>query len=114
MLVVRRRRPELRVTMAGARYVLILVALAALGRSESLKFWVQPCDHPETHCRTTDPELAQWALEAWQAASDGKLTVIKTSDKAAAQIRIYWITDEEGLYGEARGGDVFVRPDPGE
>lgn len=58
--------------------------------------------------------MAQWALEAWQAASSGKLTFEKASEPAKAQIRIHWVTVREGLYGEAVGGDVYVRPDPGE
>src|SRR5262249_32720137 len=57
---------------------------------------------------------AQWAMEAWQAESDGKLKLLRTSDRDTAQIRFHWISAREGLYGETQGGDVFVRPDPGE
>jgi len=55
-----------------------------------------------------------WALEAWQVASAGKLTFEKAPDADKAQIRIHWVTTREGLYGEAVGGDVYVRPEPGE
>ena len=53
-------------------------------------------------------------MEAWQAASDGKLRVEKTPDKERAMIKIYWVSGRTGLYGETRGGDVYVRPDPGQ
>ena len=46
--------------------------------------------------------------------SGGKLIVARTTDKEQALIRIYWESGRTGLYGETRGGDVYVRPDPGE
>jgi len=80
-----------------------------------LKYWVEPCARPaEMGCKSTDPDLAQWAMEAWQEASDGKLRVQRTTDKSQAIIKIYWVGTRAGLYGETRGGDVYVRPDPGE
>src|SRR5437867_525282 len=80
-----------------------------------LKYWIQPCDKPaETGCKAADPDLAQWAMEAWQAGSTGKLRAERTAQKDQAIIKIYWVTARAGLYGETRGGDVYVRPDPGE
>ena len=38
----------------------------------------------------------------------------RTTDKSQAIIKIYWVGARAGLYGETRGGDVYVRPDPGE
>jgi len=53
-------------------------------------------------------------MGAWQTASGGKLKVERTPDPSAADIRVYWITTQDGLYGEAQGGNVYVRPEPGE
>jgi hypothetical protein len=92
-----------------------VIAVCSLAHGAGLKYWVEPCTDPvETGCRSGDPELAQWAMEAWQGASEGKLRVEKTLDKARAIIRINWVTGRTGLYGETRGGDVYVRPDPGQ
>jgi len=95
--------------------VLALVALAETVQGAEVRYWVAPCaDSANTGCKSGDPELAQWAMEAWQAASDGKLKVSRISEKEGATIRIYWATGRDGLYGETRGGDVYVRPDPGQ
>jgi hypothetical protein len=91
-----------------------VLAAGGLLPAATLRYWVDPCTKPESGCRTTDPELAVWALEAWQAASEGKLTFEKAPEASKAQIRIHWVTAREGLYGEAVGGDVYVRPEPGE
>ncbi len=57
-----------------------------------IKYWVEPCARPaEMGCKSTDPDLAQWAMEAWQEASDGKLRVQRTTDKNQAIIKIYWV-----------------------
>jgi hypothetical protein len=96
------------------RYLVVLLALAGAARAAELKYWVEPCERVETGCQTGDPELAQWAMESWQAVSGGKLKLVRTPEKDSAQIRFHWITTREGLYGETRGGDVYVRPEPGE
>jgi hypothetical protein len=104
----------------GKRSVCPRVFLAAgmvvwAAHGAGLKYWVEPCARPaEMGCKSADPELAQWAMEAWQTASDGKLHVERTTEKSQAIIRIYWVTGRAGLYGETRGGDVFVRSEPGE
>jgi len=80
-----------------------------------LKYWVEPCVRPaEIGCKSNDPTSHSGAMEAWQGASDGKLRVQRTTDKSQAIIRIYWVGARAGLYGETRGGDVYVRPEPGE
>jgi hypothetical protein len=98
----------------AGRFLVIVGLLAAGAPAAELKYWVEPCTRQATGCRASDPELAQWALEAWARASDGKLTLVRSPDKDAARIRIFWITTREGLYGETRGGDVYVRPEPGD
>jgi hypothetical protein len=98
------------------RFVFLLVCCAAEGAS--LRYWVEPCAKPESDCRASDPELAQWAMEAWQTASAGKLKLEKTDVQGKAHIRIHWATGNDGLYGEARpimvdgvqGAEVYVLP----
>jgi hypothetical protein len=83
-----------------------------------LKYWVDPCAHAETGCHPGDQELAQWAMEAWQRASSGTLTLTRTGERAQAHIRIYWASGRDGLYGETRpimvdgvrGAEVYVLP----
>jgi hypothetical protein len=96
------------------RYLVALLVLAGSVRAAEIRYWVEPCERAETGCRSGDPELAEWAMEAWQAASDGRLKLVRTSDKGSAEIRFHWITTREGLYGETRGGDVFVHPESGD
>ena len=97
-----------------SRYLVVLAVFAVAGCAGELKYWVEPCTRPETGCRPADPDLAQWAMEAWAGASGGKLKVIRTVEKESARIRFYWITTREGLYGETRGGEIYVRPEPGQ
>src|SRR4051794_37422947 len=89
--------------------------ITGAANAAGLKYWVEPCtNRAETGCRGGDPDLAQWAMEAWQSVSDGKLHVERTQEKERAMIKIYWVSTRTGLYGETRGGDVYVRPDPGQ
>ena len=94
--------------------------LLALLWIASYQYWIEPCNRPETGCQRGDPELAQWALEAWQSAAGGRLVLAKTPDAERAHIRLYWAGAREGMYGEARpimvegkpGAEVYVRPAP--
>jgi hypothetical protein len=69
--------------------------------------------------RSSDPDLAAWALEAWRKASDGAVTFVRTEDEDRALIRVYWAAPVGGQYGEMvplevdgkRGAAVFIRPD---
>jgi hypothetical protein len=84
----------------------------------TLRYWVEPCSRPESGCKRDDPELAQWAMEAWQTASGGALHLVKSADSDHAHIRVHWITGNQGLYGETRpidvngerGAEVYVLP----
>jgi hypothetical protein len=97
---------------------LLLLFLATVLQGATLRYWVESCTRPESGCKRDDPELAQWAMEAWQAASGGALHLEKTADREQAHIRIHWVTGSEGLYGETRvidvhgerGAEVFVLP----
>ncbi|MDQ6760855.1 MAG: matrixin family metalloprotease [Acidobacteriota bacterium] len=95
--------------------------LLYLSQALSYPYWVEPCTRPAaTGCQSGDAELAAWALEAWQNASGGHLTLIRASDPQKARIRLYWADAQQGMYGEARpilfegkpGAEVYVRPAP--
>lgn len=106
---------ENRGDMVKTRRLLLAFAVLCTAHAAGLRYWVEPCARPaEMGCQSGDPELAQWAMEAWQAASNGKLRVQRTAQQNQAIIKIHWESGRAGLYGETRGGDVFVRPDPGE
>jgi hypothetical protein len=101
---------------------LLTIIVAAAANAATLRYWVEPCTAAESVCHGSDPELAQWAMEAWQAASDGKLTLEKAPSREKAHIRLYWGGGRPGLYGEARpilvdgirGAEVYVAtPDAG-
>jgi len=99
------------------------VALAALAltsiQAAELTYWVEPCTRPETACLKSDPELADWALKAWQSAAAGGMRLQKVDRAERAQIRVYWADGLRGQYGETtpilvggkRGAEVHVRPD---
>jgi hypothetical protein len=71
-------------------------------------------------CQPDDPQLAQWAFEAWQKASGDRLEFTRVKDRDHARIRLYWASAEQGMYGETRpmafeghlGAEVYVRPSP--
>ena len=97
--------------------ILLLSACSAYGID--LRYWIEPCTRPETGCQKADVQLAEWAFQAWQAASDGKLHLEKTEQMSRANIRIHWADAEMGKYGETRafvadgirGAEVYVLPD---
>ncbi|MGH9647059.1 MAG: matrixin family metalloprotease [Bryobacteraceae bacterium] len=97
--------------------VFFLAACSAYGID--LRYWVEPCTRPETGCQKTDTQLAEWALQAWQAASEGRLHLAKTDSITQANIRVHWADSGEGKYGETRafesggirGAEVYVMPD---
>jgi len=71
-------------------------------------------------CQPDDPQLAQWAFEAWQKASGGELEFTRVKDREHARIRLNWASAEQGMYGETKpvffegriGAEVYVRPSP--
>src|SRR5690349_8473454 len=101
------------------RFCFAMVIGSTVASAADLKYWIEPCTRPETTCKADDPQLAQWALEAWQKASGGKLHLEKSADRQHAHIRVQWASQNQGLYGEARpidvdgvrGAEVFVLPD---
>ena len=97
--------------------ILLLAACSAYGID--LRYWIEPCTRPETGCQKADVQLAEWALAAWQTASDGNLHLERTEQISRANIRIHWADSGQGQYGETRpfvtdsmrGAEVYVRPD---
>ena len=100
------------------RWCAILLLAAGL-QAATLRYWIEPCARPASGCKVDDPELAQWAMEAWQTASGGALHLERTADRSNAHIRVHWVSGSDGLYGETqpievngeRGAEVYVLPD---
>jgi hypothetical protein len=96
------------------RIACLLLAFAA--HAATLRYWIEPCTASEAVCHAGDPELARWAIEAWQAASGGVLTFEPARTREKAHIRVNWAGGRDGLYGEARpivvdgvrGAEVYV------
>ncbi|MBI3665958.1 MAG: hypothetical protein HY236_06995 [Acidobacteria bacterium] len=100
--------------------VLLLLLLAG-APPEAYLYWIQPCAKEtaeQSGCEAADRELAQWALEAWQEAGEGRFTMAKAAAENKARIRIYWAAGPAGMYGETRpilvegkpGAEVYVLP----
>jgi hypothetical protein len=98
-----------------------LLAGITLLHAETLTYWVQPCSaelSEETTCAAGDPELAVWALDAWQNTARQDLA-FATAAPEHARIRVYWASSRIRLYGEARptqvdggrGWAIYVNPD---
>jgi hypothetical protein len=65
---------------------------------------VQPCSEElaaHSGCEPADPELARWALEAWEKAADGGLGFVAAAGQNPARIHIYWLGRTPQLYGDA-------------
>ena len=74
----------------------------------------------KTGFRTTDTELARWALDDWRRSS-GQAIRFEPAPESSALIRLYWAEPTEGQYGEMEpivvgerlGAALFIRPDMG-
>lgn len=83
-----------------------------LASAADVPYWIEPR-------AGGDVELAEWALQAWEKASDGELHLVRSAKREAALLRVLWVTGPNGLYGEARpilvngqkGAELFVRPE---
>jgi len=82
-------------------------ALAA--RAADTSFWIEPCTVMIGSCDVGDADLARWALQAWEKASDGKLHFVETKDRGQALLRVSWADKNSGLYGETVPIDVHGR-----
>lgn len=72
-------------------------------------YWIQPCTNPETSCVAGDLDLARWAFDAWQTASNGRLRFAEVKKREDAQIQLVWATPASGMYGETVGNTVHIR-----
>src|SRR5436305_2312951 len=101
--------------------IVAVLLLSCAAHAATFRYWVEPCTKPQSGCHRDDPELAEWAVEAWQAASGGVLAFTRVADETQAHIRIYWANGNQGLYGETRpiqvdgkrGAEVYVLPTAG-
>ena len=98
-----------------------LLGTAALLHAETFTYWIESCSPEVSHqttCAAGDPQLAEWAMEAWQKAARPSLT-FATAAENHARVRIYWASGRMRLYGEARpiqvdgkrGSAIYVNPD---
>lgn len=109
--------------MTGMRWfplvLLGVMSCAVPAPAAEFHYWVEPCSPFTSSCKTSDAELAGWALEAWAKVSDGKLSFVRTKDIDEAEIRLYWANERNGLYGEMRpfedgnmhGAELFISTD---
>ncbi|HUA17363.1 MAG TPA: matrixin family metalloprotease [Bryobacteraceae bacterium] len=106
--------------LRGLVFCLLGAMALAAATPQKYTYWVQPCARASAACQPGDPQLADWALEAWQRAAGGALEFTEVSDPAKARIKLYWATAELGLYGETRpvdfhgqvGAEVYVLTAP--
>lgn len=98
------------------------IAARAVSAAEVYNYWIQPCTEDvaaRSGCDAADPELARWALEAWQKAAGRGLRFVPADGQYHARIRIYWLGARPRLYGDARlmyingkrGASIEVHPD---
>jgi hypothetical protein len=90
----------------------IFLLFSCVGFGTDLTYWIEPR-------AGGDPQLAEWALQAWERASAGGLHLVHATSRDQAVLRVLWVTGPDGLYGEARpitvngqrGAELFVRPE---
>jgi hypothetical protein len=106
--------------MRTAVWLLLSAGMACA--TEKYSYWAQPCSaelSAQSGCQPSDSQLAAWALQAWQQAAAGGLSVTPATDERVARICIYWARANTPLYGEARnilvdgrpGAEIHVLPD---
>src|SRR5260370_41846435 len=103
------------------RFVPWLLCVVGVLSAEDFTYWIQPCTAEisrESTCDARDPELAEWALTAWQKTARPDLTFAAAAE-GRARIRVYWASSRMRLYGEGhpimvdgkRGAAIYVNPD---
>jgi hypothetical protein len=97
-------------------FLSLLVLTAAAAFAADTSFYIAPCTNPATGCQADDAELARWALQSWEAASQGKLHFVESKDESTALLRFVWEAPAGGLYGETvainvngkRGSRIYI------
>ncbi len=108
--------------LAAVLLLACLMPAAERPPADTWTYWIEPCTAElarQSGCTSSDAELGVWALEAWQKAAGGGLSVAPSAEEKRARIRIYWAWGSQRLYGEARpivvdgkrGAAIFVVPD---
>jgi hypothetical protein len=67
----------------------------------TITYFIAPGDRAQAY-RDGDPELARWALAAWQRASVGAFDLVEVKDPEAAAIRIVFAGARGGTFGLMR------------
>lgn len=126
----RMSRHVFRIAALTTAFILPLIVLNALRTSGRDSISPQSLDakgpityfiadgNGRTGYRSSDRELALWALEAWQRGA-AKSFRLEAAPESRALIRLYWAEPDEGQYGEMRplmvegrpGAALFIRPD---
>jgi hypothetical protein len=89
----------------------------ALDVTHPITFFIAAGDG-RTGFRSSDRQLAQWALEAWRRSAGNALR-FEPAAESDAIVRLYWAGRSEGQFGEMLplvvggrpGAAVFIRPD---
>jgi hypothetical protein len=123
-------RQALRITTSTAVFILFSIGLNSTRAGGGQSNLAGPLDAKDTITyfivdgsgrtgyRSSDRELASWALQAWQRNA-GKNIRLEEAPESKALIRLYWAEPGDGEYGETRplivggrrGAAVFIRPD---
>lgn len=94
-----------------------LETLERLDASSEITYFIG-AGAPESRFRSSDTDLATWALQTWAQSTDGILRFSPASESSAL-LRVYWVAANYGQYGEMRpilvdgrrGASVYIRPD---
>jgi matrixin len=94
-----------------------LTALEPLDSAGRITYFISE-GTADSQYRPQDRELATWALAAWARSTGGAIR-FEPSRAQDALVRVKWVNEREGLYGEMRpllvngrrGAEVFIRPD---
>jgi hypothetical protein len=101
---------KLRRTVSLALPIAAMLLVAGPVAAAGTSFWIAPCIDPSTGCESGDLDLARWALQAWETASQGKLHFVETRDQSSALLRFIWTSPTGGLYGETVPINVNGQP----
>ena len=95
--------------MTARLLLLTLISVFVVSASEVYPYWIQPCPS-HSACEPGDPQLAQWAFEAWQRESNGAIVFHKSPSEQHARIRLRWADGSMSLYGETEPLTVDGKP----
>ena len=112
-------------------FIALFLLLATAGRAQPVDALFDPLDLSDSipvsivdmtgmaSAGVDDSQLAQWALQDWSRAIDGRLRFHIVAEESEALILVRFVPPGGGQYGEMlaleangrRGAAVFVRPD---